>query len=1007
MDREQFLQYLRDHPLEEGYAFFREHIAELSDYTTVGNFLADEALRLLYAPLSSLKIAELLVFYGEYTHHTLSHALGLKAKGDALMMIGHYQASIDAADAAGAEFQALGDEENWARSRISWVYSATWLGRIEEALEQAQQARNIFLQLNQPYWVCTIDHNTALIYEYTGRYQEAFNLYEHMLAIYPTVTDQDKTFIGRSMALAKMNQAFYLALLGNFKEAYRLQQQVQADFLALGETELAIASELNLAEYDYAQGYYGSALRRYYQAHDSVLQHQIENPVLLVDIKRWTARCLAKLNRAEEASKLAAEVVATERQSGESLNTVFALNELATTLASSHRPKEAMAILDEALAICFQRGFEHQITTIRLYQAELLLEMHEVNAAYDIARSVQAAFTTQGLVARAARATVVLATATLERLQETLEHHDETQQTELQEEIEALCQQVIEAARQHNLQEEVYKSYYLLGRLWVILGRPEKANRYFKAAIAQIERILDDLVYDLSPSFMHTIWAIYTDMIALCLQQAHNATALDYLEQARSMALRQYLNKSHASSTRHGEEHVSLLPTTAQSNSAFLLRLEQELKEWQEKYRRYNVLLTELDTTVSPSVNRSVIQVEMERCETKISETFERLHLSQPLSLPSPTSTQRKRVRREIQQFDVARLQQQLAPDQLLLAYFLYQDKLVIFAVTSTNLMTYEVAGGAQQLERLLPLLHAHLDPRGWPDPQKPSVEVVRRLLARLYTILVKPVAELLPPPSGLLTIVPYGPLHALPFHALYDGQHYLIENFQVHYLPTSSLFLHIVDAHDNQQRNTETHRDRKRPLVLGYSESGYLQRVRDEAQTIASLLDGTCYLESDATIARLIEHAPGSPIIHLATHGQSRPDAPNFSYVRLADGQLNAIDAFSLDLNGCELVTLSGCETGLALTGGGDELFGLGRAFLAAGATSLVMSLWSVEDNATNELMKLFYHALLRKGESKVQALRTAQCQLLQYSTTNFAHPYFWSAFRLVGDPAPLHRHR
>jgi len=150
------------------------------------------------------------------------------------------------------------------------------------------------------------------------------------------------------------------------------------------------------------------------------------------------------------------------------------------------------------------------------------------------------------------------------------------------------------------------------------------------------------------------------------------------------------------------------------------------------------------------------------------------------------------------------------------------------------------------------------------------------------------------------------------------------------------------------------------------------------------------------------VEQAPGRPVIHIATHGQSRLDAPNFSYVRLADGQLNAIDAFSLDLRGCELVTLSGCETGLSLSGGGDEQLGLGRAFLAAGATSLVMSLWPVEDNATNELMQLFYESLL-KGENKVEALRAAQCSLLSRTGSTYTHPYFWAAFRLVGDVGRL----
>ncbi|HJT54935.1 MAG TPA: CHAT domain-containing protein, partial [Ktedonobacteraceae bacterium] len=206
----------------------------------------------------------------------------------------------------------------------------------------------------------------------------------------------------------------------------------------------------------------------------------------------------------------------------------------------------------------------------------------------------------------------------------------------------------------------------------------------------------------------------------------------------------------------------------------------------------------------------------------------------------------------------------------------------------------------------------------------------------------------------------------------------------------------------DFQNANTHNGRYRGQPLVFGFSANGHLQRTLEEAQTLASMLDGRCYLEHEATIARLIEQSPGSPIIHLATHGQSRLDAPNFSFVLLADGKLNAIDAFGLNLCGCELVTLSGCETGLALSGGGDEQVGLGRAFLAAGAASLVMSLWPVEDTATNELMQLFYARLLQ-GDTKVQALRNAQCSLLQGPRPARSHPYFWAAFRLVGDTGPL----
>jgi CHAT domain-containing protein len=265
----------------------------------------------------------------------------------------------------------------------------------------------------------------------------------------------------------------------------------------------------------------------------------------------------------------------------------------------------------------------------------------------------------------------------------------------------------------------------------------------------------------------------------------------------------------------------------------------------------------------------------------------------------------------------------------------------------------------------------------------------------------------LLPSQPGHLTIVPFGPLHGLPFHALHDGSHYLVENFQFNYLPACNILTHLDAFRTKKEIHpVESKVYARLPIVLGYSENGLLQRVRDEAQAIAALLHGDCYLEEEATIARLIERAPGSPIIHLATHGRVRLDAPNFSYLRLADGQLNAIDAFSLNLRDCELVTLSGCETGLSFSGGGDEQLGLGRAFLTAGAASLVMSLWPVEDASTNELMRLFYQNLL-KGGTRAEALRAAQCDLLHRTPPTYAHPYFWAAFRLVGDIGPLMYHR
>src|SRR6266581_2481739 len=236
MDTYLFLQNLRDLSLEEGRSYIRMHAPDLSDHASFGDLFADEALNQLYTnPAVSLKLAELLIFFGEYVHHASSHALGLKAKGDALRAIGLHQAAMESLDAAGEEFLRLGDEGNWARSRITWIISCAWLGRLEEALQEAARARCVFQRLGEYYWACLVDHNTAVICMQVGRYQEALDLYERILAIYPTLTDQGDVLIKRAIAMAKGSEARTLAWIGEFEKAYRLMQEALDTSITLGE----------------------------------------------------------------------------------------------------------------------------------------------------------------------------------------------------------------------------------------------------------------------------------------------------------------------------------------------------------------------------------------------------------------------------------------------------------------------------------------------------------------------------------------------------------------------------------------------------------------------------------------------------------------------------------------------------------------------------------------------------------------------------------------------------
>jgi len=198
-------------------------------------------------------------------------------------------------------------------------------------------------------------------------------------------------------------------------------------------------------------------------------------------------------------------------------------------------------------------------------------------------------------------------------------------------------------------------------------------------AIDRIERILDNLAFDLSPFFLQRAWTVYEDMIALCLSQGEAERAFGYLERARSMALRQYRNR------RPGEaasESTGTMLSGHAANMAQIERTKYELKTWQDRYRKYSSLASQVDASLSLEVDSSIIEAELKRCEAKVGELFEHLYLQQATTaIPRQHRRGRKSSATSIYP-DAAQLRRRLAPGQLLLAYFLYYGRLVIFALT-------------------------------------------------------------------------------------------------------------------------------------------------------------------------------------------------------------------------------------------------------------------------------------------------------------------------------------
>ncbi len=328
----------------------------------------------------------------------------------------------------------------------------------------------------------------------------------------------------------------------------------------------------------------------------------------------------------------------------------------------------------------------------------------------------------------------------------------------------------------------------------------------------------------------------------------------------------------------------------------------------------------------------------------------------------------------------LSEVRKHLQGDEVLLEYHLHGEELVIMAVAADKVVARRAsaAGLAAAVRRYRELVGArHAD--------------TLAASQQLYQRLIAPVADAI---AGRdLVLVPHGALHYLPFAALHDGSAYLQARHQLRYLPSASVQKYLRAPGKAALQPM---------LILGNPDLGNaeldLPAAEQEATAIARLApDSRVLTRAQASEIAFRQQAPNYRYLHVAAHGEFKSERPLASRLALApgqghDGSLTVEELFELRLE-ADLVTLSACETGLAKTLNGDDLVGLTRGFLYAGASNVVASLWEVEDRTTAELMTHFYGAL-KAGSSKKAALQQAQSALRK----RHPDPMFWAAFYLTG---------
>jgi len=181
-----------------------------------------------------------------------------------------------------------------------------------------------------------------------------------------------------------------------------------------------------------------------------------------------------------------------------------------------------------------------------------------------------------------------------------------------------------------------------------------------------------------------------------------------------------------------------------------------------------------------------------------------------------------------------------------------------------------------------------------------------------------------------------------------------------------------------------------------------------EEVAVIAKFLDGDFFINNEATLGRFSELAPSYSILHLSTHGVSDERLGDFSFIAFypentdSDQSLFLVkNIYALKLNS-DMVVLSACETAKGQLQKGEGVIGLSRAFIYAGAKSVLSSLWLIDDFSTKDIMEQFYYQL-SQGTSKTVAIKNAKNHFLNHVPNNHKHPFFWAGFVLYGSDVPL----
>jgi CHAT domain-containing protein/tetratricopeptide (TPR) repeat protein len=868
-------------------------------------------------------------------------------------------------------FRALGDRvarpqevRYWEAHTLNGMGVVSWsLGEQQKALEYYHQALSLRRAVGDRFGETNTLNNIGAGYWSLGEQQKALEYYQQALPLRRVLGDRR----GEVLTLNNIGLVYWSLdelqkALDYYHQALPLSQQLGdtgGQAYTLNNIGLAYST---LGEQQKALTYYNQALELTQKLGDTDGQAGILNSM---GVGYWS---LGNLEKALDYYNQALPLV---QQGGDRLGVAATLSNIGNVYADKGENHKALDYYNQALLLAQKLGNRSQLAITLSKIGKVYSSLGETQKALDYYNQ---ALSLARIVGNRSREAFTLSSiAALERDRGNLN----AALTQIEDALK-----IIESLRSKIASQELRSSYFA------------SKQDYYKFYIDLLMQL-----HKTNPS------------------SGYDAQALYASERARARSLLELLSEARAD-IRSGVNPE-------------LLAQEQTLKQQlNAKEQRRVQLLNSQDN----EAQAAALQKEIQALLNQYQEVQAQIRVKSPhyaaLTQPQPLTLQQ--------------IQSTLLDDNtLLLEYSLGKERSYLWAVTKTGITSYELPKGADIEAAAKRFRDALTVPTQRTFPAK-----VASAATELGNMLLSPVAGQLG--DKRLVIVSDGALQYVPFSALRvpgksgDSNLPLVVEHEIINLPSASTLAVLrrelagrkpapktaavladpVFTKDDERLNGVGQASR---LPQGERErnsiSGELERAasdtgvtfdrlpgtRQEAEQILALLPATEREQAfDFAASRTIATSPDLAqyrIVHFATHGILNSVNPELSGVVLSlvdehgaptNGFLRLHDIYNLNLP-AELVVLSACQTGLGQDVKGEGLVGLTRGFMYAGAARVVMSLWSVDDQATAKLMQIFYKKMLKEGLKPQAALRAAQVEMSQHP--QWSSPYYWAAFTIQGE--------